>query len=218
MRDRTTSDFPSANRPLVLGYTSCGTSPHTCGIAPSVFTGRVARRPNIRKNGVYLLESCRDVLYAKTHVSRYLLHCSFFPETNLTSMVCSVWLNRSSSPFAYRKLLSLIHTIHICLLAKYSSHSPLNSSIHTYLRMVGCCESPPYPKLFCYIIIQCVVKFTSLVGNNDLRNSHLHEQLHGHTKVTVHVHENSRLEHTRKRKGKGEERKRKRGKERTINI
>ena len=31
-------------------------------------TAKVARRPNVRKNGVYLLESYQDVLYAKTRV------------------------------------------------------------------------------------------------------------------------------------------------------
>ena len=37
----------------------------------------------------------------------------------------------TQSTFAYLK-----STVHTC---------PLNSSIHTHLRMVGCCESSPYP-------------------------------------------------------------------------
>ena len=53
-------------------------------------TGRVAQRPNMSSKGVKRVESCREVLNAKTHVSRKELHWVFFEFTNFASIRCNV--------------------------------------------------------------------------------------------------------------------------------
>ena len=47
---------------------------------------RVAFLPNISSKGVKQVDSCQDVLYAKSHVSKNSSHWLFFFAANLTSM------------------------------------------------------------------------------------------------------------------------------------
>ena len=56
----------------------------------SMSIARVAFLPNISSKGVKQVDSCRDVLYAKTHVSKNSSHWLFLFAVNLTSMFWSV--------------------------------------------------------------------------------------------------------------------------------
>ena len=61
----------------------------------SMSIGSTARCSNISIKGGYLLEAWRDVLYANTQASRYVLHCVFLLDTYFTKIFCR---NRSCQP------------------------------------------------------------------------------------------------------------------------
>ena len=80
-----------------------------------LFIGNTAFWPNITSKRVKCIDSCWLVLYTYTHMSRnssqhYFLSCVNF--TNIW-IPCSIWLNRLSSPLAYRNNISNPSLIHL---------------------------------------------------------------------------------------------------------
>ena len=61
-------------------------------------TGSRASRPNIRKNGVYPVDACMLVLYARQSFGRCVSHVAGLSLADVASILSKFRLNLSTSP------------------------------------------------------------------------------------------------------------------------